>query len=436
MLRALAAEVKLLSEPQLNALIAVVVLLCPAASVAIYLRYRSRGRQRLLFVVPLLVGGGIFYSVAMKVDEILNPVAMAPPYRVSEEALALHRSSDVVDLHADSLMFGRDLLTRSSGGHVDVPRLLEGGVALQVFSLVTRQPWGYNEEATNPNRPDLMTLLALLHFWPPNTWFNLHERTLYHARRLEGMAARSGGRLRLVRDREDLEDLLRARRAGEEIVGGLFAIEGAHVLGSDFRAELDTLFDHGLRMASLSHFFDTEYAGSVQGLEKGGLTPKGRELVAELEHRGIAIDLSHASDATLEDVLAIARKPVVISHIGVEGTCDRDTSEYRKVSHNVSDDQIRAIASNGGVIGVGLWDTAVCGATAADTVRAMRHVIDLVGDSHIGLGSDFDGYILAHFDASGLPVLTQAMLDAGLERDSIRRILGGNVLRVLRSTLP
>jgi microsomal dipeptidase-like Zn-dependent dipeptidase len=135
-------------------------------------------------------------------------------------------------------------------------------------------------------------------------------------------------------------------------------------------------------------------------------------------------------------VLAIARKPLVFSHTGVEGTCDRDTAEYGDVSHNASDAQIRAVASNDGVIGVGLWDTAVCGDTAADTVRAIRHVIDLVGDSHVGLGSDFDGYVLAHFDASGLLVLTQAMLDAGLEPDSIRRVLGSNVLRVLRATLP
>ena len=420
----------------LNALIAVVFLLSGAASLALYWTYRSRGGLRFLFVLPLLVGGVLLYSLAMRVEEILNPVATGPLGKVSEEALALHRDSDVVDLHADSLLFGRDLLERSSAGHVDVPRLLEGGMTLQVFSLVTRQPWGYNEEATNPDRPDLVTLLGLLHFWPPSTWFSLHERALYHARRLEDMAARSGGRLRLVRDRDDLEDLLRARRAGEEVVGGLFALEGSQVRGSDFRAELDTLFDHGLRMASLSHFYDNEYSGSVQGLEKGGLTPRGRELVAELERRGITIDLSHSSEATIKDVLAIARKPVVFSHTGVEGTCDRDTAEYANVSHNVSDEQIRAVATNGGVIGVGLWDTAVCGATAADTVRAMRHVIDLVGDSHVGLGSDFDGYVLAHFDASGLPVITQAMLDAGLEPDSIRRILGGNVLRILRTTLP
>ena len=420
----------------LNALIAAVIVLSAAASLLLYWRYRSRGAPRLLYVLPLLASAVALYGLAMRIEEILNPVATGPFLEVSEEALALHRESDVVDLHADSLLFGRDLLKLSSAGHVDVPRLLEGGMTLQVFSLVTRQPWGYNEEATNPDRPDLVTLLGMLHFWPPATWFSLHERSLYHARRLEDMAARSGGRLRLVRDREDLQDLVRARRAGEQVVGALFALEGAHALGSDFRAELDSLFAHGLRMVGLAHFYDNQYAGSVQGLQKGGLTPKGRELVAELERRGIAIDLSHASDATIEDVLAIARKPVVFSHTGVEGTCDRDTADYANVSHNVSDDQIRAVAANGGVIGVGLWNTAVCGTTAGDTVRAMRHIIDLVGDSHVGLGSDFDGYVLAHFDASGLPILTQAMLDAGLEPESIRRILGGNVLRVLQSNLP
>ena len=242
------------------------------------------------------------------------------------------------------------------------------------------------------------------------------------------MATRSRGQLRLVRTRGDLESLLGARRAGAPVLGGLLAIEGAHVLPPDFEAELEVLFDHGLRMASLTHFFDTGFAGSVNGVEKGGLTPRGRALVAAFERLGVAIDLSHASKATVADVLAMARKPVVFSHTGVEGTCDRDK--------NVSDEQIRAVAANGGVIGVGLWDTAVCGTSAADTVRAMRHVIDLVGDAHVGIGSDFDGVVRAHFDATGLPQLTQAMLDAGLSSESIGRILGGNVLRVLRATLP
>jgi microsomal dipeptidase-like Zn-dependent dipeptidase len=406
------------------------------ATVAVWWRLRGRPGRRFLFLVPLLLGLALLSAMSGQVERVLNPVASGPLPEVSAEALALHRSSTVIDLHADSLLFGRDLLERSNVGHVDVPRLLEGGTALQVFSLVTHQPWGYNEEATDPDRLDLIFLLSVSRGWPPSTWFSLHERVVYQARRLTEMAARSEGRLRLVRSRDDLEALLRARRDGEAVVGGLFALEGAPAIRPDFQADLDAYFEQGLRMVSLSHFYDTAFAGSIQGLEKGGLTPAGRALVAALERRGIVVDLSHGSDALFDDVLAMATKPVVVSHIGVEGTCDRKTAAYENVSHNASDEQIRAVAANGGVIGIGLWDTAVCGITAADTVRAIQHVIDLVGDAHVGLGSDFDGYVRAHFDASQLPVLTQALLDAGLAPDSIRRILGGNVIRVLRATLP
>ena len=412
----------------LNALIAFVPALSVAAAVGLYWKFRSRGAMRAVAILPPLACVVLSVVVGQSIGTILNPVASEPHGPVGDEALALHRESIVADLHADPLLFGRDLLERSEAGHVDIPRLLDGGVALQVFSLVTRAPLGYNEEATDPDRPDLITLFALTHFWPPSTYFSQRERVLYHAGRFEDMAARSDGRLRLVRDRGDLETLLAARRAGEQVVGGLLAIEGSHVLSSDFRDELDAFFARGLRMASLTHFFDNEFAGSVQGLEKGGLTMRGRELVAAFESRGIVIDLAHASHATIDDVLAIARRPVVFSHTGVAGTCD----QY----HNLRDEHVRAIAANGGVIGIGLWDTAVCGSTARHTIRAMRHVIDLVGDSHVGLGSDFDGYVRAHFDASGMPLLTQAMLDEGFEPDTIRRILGGNVLRVLRSGLP
>ncbi len=380
-----------------------------------------------LIAIPLLLGA-VLYAAGTQVEPRINRISGEPHGPVSEAALALHRGSDVVDLHADSLLLGRDLLERSSVGHVDIPRLLEGGVALQVFSVVTQAPFGYDLERTDGDRPDFVTLLALVRLWPPSTWFDRRARVLYHARRLGDMAERSRGRFRIVRDRDDLERLLEARRAGEEVVGGLIAIEGSHVLGADFRSDLRVLFDGGLRMASFTHFSDTAFAGSVNGLEKGGLTPLGRELVTEFERLGIAIDLSHASEATVRDALAVASKPVVFSHTGVYGTCDRD--------RNVSDAQIRAVAANGGVIGIGLWDTAVCGTTAADTVRAIRHAVDVAGDAHVGLGSDFDGYVLAHFDASALPLLTQAMLDAGLAPESIRRILGGNVLRVLRATLP
>ncbi len=412
----------------LNSILILVPALSVTASVVLLARARKRGGSMLVALLPIVVCVGLAFVLGHSVGGLLNRVAESAPIEVSRDAMALHHRFGVVDLHADPLLFGRDLLERSSVGHVDVPRLQEGGVALQVFSLVSKIPLGYNEEATDPDQLDIITLLGMTHLWPPQTWFSLHERALYHARRLAEMAERSKGQLRLIRSREDLDRLLAERANGKRVVGGIFAIEGAQVLGDDVEAELDALYNEGLRMASLTHFFDTEFAGSVQGLVKGGLTDKGRKLVAEFERRGVVIDLAHASHATIDDVLAIATRPLVFSHTGVAGTCDQ--------FHNLTDKHIDAIAERGGVIGIGLWDTAVCGTKAEDTIRAMDYMIKRVGDEHVSIGSDFDGYVLTHFDATGLPALTQAMIDAGWSEETIRRVLGGNAIRVLRASLP
>jgi microsomal dipeptidase-like Zn-dependent dipeptidase len=130
----------------------------------------------------------------------------------------------------------------------------------------------------------------------------------------------------------------------------------------------------------------------------------------------------------IDDVLAIATKPVLVSHGGVKGTCDN--------ARTISDTQLRGIAATGGVIGIGYWEEAVCGTAPRDVVRAIRYAIDLVGDEHVALGSDYDGGTIVAFDASQLAVLTQAMLDAGLSEASVRRVLGANALRVLAATLP
>jgi microsomal dipeptidase-like Zn-dependent dipeptidase len=207
----------------------------------------------------------------------------------------------------------------------------------------------------------------------------------------------------------------------------MLGIEGAHALDGDL-ANLGRLFDAGIRMIGLTHVVDNEFAGSAHGTKKGGLTGLGRELVREAERRGILIDLAHSSAATIDDVLAMTTKPPVVSHTGVRGTCDNP--------RNLADDQVRAIARAGGVIGIGLWTTAVCGTTPADVAAAMKHVVALVGDEHVALGSDFDGAVTTGIDASGLPAITQALVDAGFADDSIRRILGANALRVFRAALP
>ncbi|HEY8987993.1 MAG TPA: membrane dipeptidase, partial [Candidatus Limnocylindrales bacterium] len=271
------------------------------------------------------------------------------------EAADLHERLTVVDLHADSLLWGRDLLQQGDRGHVDIPRLVEGNVALQVFAMPTKVPRNLNIER-NDDRTDDIALVALIQGWPAATLRSLLARAEYQAGRLRAMSAASGGALTLIRTAADLEGLLARRRDGERVVGGLLAIEGAHALDGD-PANVDRLFDAGYRMVGLAHFFDNAFAGSAHGLVKGGLTAAGREVVERLEQRSILVDLAHASAATIDDVLAIATRPVVVSHTGVRGTADN--------ARNLSDDQLRAIAASGGLVGIGFWPTACGGEDAA-----------------------------------------------------------------------
>ena len=148
-------------------------------------------------------------------------------------AAALHASLFVADLHADSLMWARDFLQRGNRGHVDLPRLVEGNVALQVLTTVTRSPHGLNYESNAADARDDITLLALVQRWPPRTWNSLAERALYQAERLDGFVARSQGRLRVIRNRADLESLIAQRGAGAETVGVVLGTEGSHALDGE-----------------------------------------------------------------------------------------------------------------------------------------------------------------------------------------------------------
>ena len=185
------------------------------------------------------------------------------------------------------------------------------------------------------------------------------------------------------------------------------------------------LVEAGFRMASLTHFFDTDLAGSMHGVEKGGLTDKGRKAVRRMEALGMVVDIAHCSHECVADILAMAKRPVVSSHGGVQATC--------KVNRNLSDDEIRGVAKTGGVVGIGYWDAAVCGTSPRDAAKAMKHVRDLVGIDYVALGSDYDGATTVRFDTSQLAQVTQALLDEGFTEDEIRAVMGGNALRVLRA---
>jgi len=378
------------------------------------------------FLVAVCIAAAFFFAIPQLVDEAQNKVLKKPPYAASERARNLHRQLAIVDLHADSLLWGRDLLERGTYGQLDIPRLADGNVALQVFSLPTKSPRGLNIES-NDDATDNIFWLAIVERWPPRTWTSLTERALYQARRLHQFEHGSDGGFVVIESAADLSNYLARRRGNPRLTAGLLSIEGAHALDGKLE-NLDVLYRAGYRMMSPSHFFDNDIGGSAAGVNKIGLTDKGREWVRQMEARHMIVDLSHASAKTIEDVLAMATRPLVVSHTGVKGTCDNN--------RNLSDDQIRAVAANGGLIGIGYWDTATCGSDARAIVKAMRYVSDRAGVDHVSLGSDFDGAVTEPFDTSGLVEITEAMLEAGYSEQEIRMIMGENALKFLAANLP
>jgi microsomal dipeptidase-like Zn-dependent dipeptidase len=379
-----------------------------------------------LGLILLTALGAFFFFLPGYVGRSMNATLEEPPYAASEMAKSLHKKLLVADLHADTLMWDRDLLKRGDWGHVDLPRLVEGNVAAQAFTVVTKTPRGMNIES-NSGDTDNITLLAVAERWPVTSWINLTERALYQARLLHDASTRSNGKLVILRTARDVTNFLGRRKTEPEIVAGFLGLEGAHALEGDLN-NLDRLYDAGFRMIGMAHFFDNEMAGSAHGVEKYGLTDKGRVLARRMEEKRVLIDLAHASPKTIDDVLRIATRPVIVSHTGVKGTCNN--------RRNLSDDQLKAIASIGGIVGIGFWETAVCGRDAAAIAKAIRHAANIMGVDHVALGSDYDGAIEAPFDATGVVKITDALLRVGFREDEIRKIMGENVIRTLQLYLP
>ena len=378
----------------------------------------------LLSVALLVVGWVLLPST---VDRLLNTVDSLPLPAPSERARRLHSELLVVDLHNDLFLWSRDPLKRSSFGHSDLPRLLDGRVGLQVFAAPTKVPAGQNFERNPSDGLDLITLLTFVQRWPVATWSGLRARALHIADRFENASRASDEVLLPVRNRAELDALVMEFRAGEPVVGGMLAAEGMHPL--EGRVEnVDALFAAGYRMLAPTHFFDNAVGGSAHGEEKGGLTPFGVRAIARMQELGMVVDLAHASPATVRDVLSMATAPVVVSHVGVQGTCPGP--------RNLSDDQIDAIAATGGLIGISFFAGAVCDISPDGIVRAIRYAVDRVGVAHVAIGSDWDGSTRVRVDPPKLVSLTDALLRAGFGEDEIAAILGGNALRVFRAVLP
>ncbi len=332
----------------------------------------------------------------------------------------------MADLHCDALIWNRDLLEESIYGHVDLPRIQKANMALQFFSIATKVPRGVNIES-NPADTDMIGLLSFFQLLPPKTWFSAKERALNQCRMMHKYVVESGGQLVFIDSRARLADFVTSRANGGKAVACMLGIEGAHVLENDLN-NVKRFADLGVRYIGLTHYFDNEWAGSAHGEKKGGLTEMGKKLIREMEKYHITIDLSHASEQTIDDVLALTDAPVIMSHTGVRGVCNNN--------RNLSDKHLDEIGRRGGLVGIGLWETAVCGKNARATAINIKYAADRIGVDKVALGSDFDGAIETHFDVTGLPLLVTELQKMHYSQEDINKIMGGNVRDYFMKHLP
>ncbi|HTR52983.1 MAG TPA: dipeptidase [Kofleriaceae bacterium] len=326
-----------------------------------------------------------------------------------DEARALHAEFPVIDLHADTAKLmdklGYDLAARHSRvvprranliGHVDLPRLREGGVAGQFFAF-----WTWPKKL--PGQPDHMrSVLDQLDALDQAIEANPHDLAW----------ARTGA------------DVRAAKAAGKVAVLG--GIEGGHALGGRVDA-IEMFARRGVRYLGPLHLWPNALGGTSRKPDVDvGLTDHGREVVRECERCGVIVDLAHINRRGYYEVLELTKRPVMVTHTGVAGV----TPMWR----NLDDDQLRAVAQRGGCVGVIFARQFLGGASIDDVVAHVEHLIAVAGEDAPALGSDFDGFVVPPEgleDIAALPNLTVALSRRGIAPRVLEKILGGNALRVL-----
>lgn len=329
----------------------------------------------------------------------------------SPEARAIHAACPAIDLHDDVLMWARwagyDIAKRHRPplpnsrwvGHVDLPRLEEGGVGAQFFGLVSLPLFGQGGcfRAINEQIDILDRFVAA------------HADRMRKVRTAEGVGA--------------------ANRAGT--VAALLGIEGAHALEGN-ADNVAHFARRGVRYLGLSHFSANEACFPAKGRgrdDSQGLTRHGNDVVEACLAHGVIVDLAHINKKGFLDACVTARvygKPVIVSHTGVIGAHEH----WR----NIDDDQLRAVASTGGAVGIIFVPNFLGGPGIDAVVKHIRHVCNVVGEDHVALGSDYDGMVTPPAelaDISMLPNLTDGLIAAGWSINRIEKILRGNALRVL-----
>lgn len=380
-----------------------------------------------LSVIVILVVIGFFVFFPAQLDKQTNRIHDSNLPVITEQARVLHEQLFIGDWHSDTLLWKRDLTEQHDFGHMDIPRMQQGNVALQMFTTVTKSPDGINYEKNSTGASDNITKLALVSLWPANTWNSLAERALFQGNKALALAEEFPEQVSFITSKTALSKFLIQRENNPKLIGMLLGTEGSHALDGEL-SNIQRLFDSGFRMMSLQHFFDNKLGGSLHGESGDGLTEFGREALKKMQSLGIMVDVSHSSEQVVKDVLAISRQPLLVSHTGFHGHCPS--------ARNISDDLMQQIAAKGGLIAVGYWDGAVCEPNVREIAKAIRYGIELVGVDHVALGSDYDGAVSVPFDTSELIYLTQALLDIGLRGSQISQVMGGNMLRYLQLHLP
>jgi len=376
-----------------------------------------------LLALGMIVGAAYVFGVVVPgTDAKMNPVTPHAPYKVSPHAQALHDDFYIADLHTDSLLWRRNPVKRWNRGHVDLPRLREGGVNFQIFSAVTKSPRGLNFDGNDADAPDNIALLTKVQLWPIRTWGSIYERAAFQAQRLQKIEADKSNKLVIIRKASDMTQ-------PEGVLTTLLLTEGSHPLEGKIE-NVERLFNEGYRAMGLQHFFDNELGGSKHGRSQAGLSEFGRQAVLEMQRLGIIIDVAHSSDQTVRDVLDLIDAPIFISHGGTVSHCPRSSNR------NLPDDILKDIAARGGILGVGYFDGAICDPSPKGIAKAIIDATVLMGPDAVALGSDYDGTVETSLDTSELAIITQELINADMDEATIRKVMGENARAFFLANLP
>jgi membrane dipeptidase len=408
-------------------------MICP--QLIYFLIYNSNNRINLPMILKLLLAAALGATLNLADNDLA--------------IMRLHKEATVVDLHCDTLLRlkkGTDFAERDTTGHVDIPRLLEGGVDLEVFAC-----WIPTSTPSEKCRPQIDEMIDTL----------------------QSQVIRNADKIGICTNAAEAESLISKGK-----IAAFIGIENGVAIADDI-ANLEHYYKRGVRYMTLTHSESSEWCSSSSDDNPtfDGLTEFGKDVVMKMNELGMIIDVSHASIGAVDQVLALSKSPIIASHSCAYGICPHD--------RNLNDNQIKAIAQNGGVIGVNFynaylskeWYTAMDSFMTAhraefdaadslyrgdylkkhmalsglynemnsllskypvgvsDVVDHIDYIVKLVGPDYVGLGSDFDGvHSLPNGleDVSQMPNITRELVKRGYSEEDIRKILGGNFIRVFK----